>query len=240
MRTYKNYAVGIILFLGGISAQAQSNFSGERLRNAVVSFAQKAAGNNAEILVSQNISDQVFQESDVTAKCTGSSQSLRGMSNVGIEFSMDGRIIRRIQIPVQVKIMQKVAVTTASISSNSPLSLRQITYEVRDVSAYSQDELITMSELDGSTTKRFLPKGSIITRSAIADKNGIRGGMPATILVQTGNVVIRTRGSVLNDASIGETVRVMREGTNTMLIGILRENQTVVINNSSTFTSENE
>jgi len=236
----KFYTIGITLFLCGIYLQAQSNFSGNRLRDAVVTYTQKTVGADAEILVSQKIADQAFQETGVTAKCVGSKQSLRGMSNVGIEFSINERIIRRIQIPIQVKIMQEVAVATSSISSNSSISRQHFTMEIRDVSAYSQDELVMSSELDGSISKRFLPKGSIITRSSIANKNGIRGGMPATILVQTGNVVIKTRGSVLNDASIGETVRVMREGTNTMLTGILRENQTVFIGNSSSFTSENE
>ncbi len=240
MVTYRIYSIGILLLMTGFIAQAQSSFSGERLKNAAIAYAQKTVGADAEILTTQKIADQSFQESGVTAKCTGSEQSLRGMSNVGIEFAVNGRIVRRMQVPVQVKIMKEVPVVSSSISSNSLITGRLFSYEMRDVSSFSENELLQQSELIGSTTKRFLPKGSIITRSAITDKNGIRGGMPATILVQAGNVVIRTRGSVLNDASIGETVRVMREGTNTMLTGILRENQTVFIGNSSSFTSENE
>ena len=240
MKNYRIHTIAAFVFLSVISMNAQSNFSGERLRSAVLSYAQKTVDREAEILVSQKIADQTFQESGVTAKCTGSAQSLRGMSNVGVEFAANGRIIRRMQIPVQVKIMQEVPVATASISSNSSISSQQFSFEMRDVSAYSDNDLLSKSELSGSTAKRFLPKGSIITRSAINDKNGIRGGMPVTIHVQAGNVVIRTRGSVLNDASIGESVRVMREGTNTMLTGILKENHTVFIGNSSQLPSESE
>ncbi len=240
MKNYRIHTIAVLLFLGVFSMKAQSNFSGERLRSAVLSYAQKTVEREAEILISQKIADQTFSESGVTAKCTGSAQSLRGMSNVGVEFAVNGRVIRRIQIPVQVKIMQEVAVATSSISSNSQISNKQVSFEMRDATAFSNNEIVTQSELIGSTAKRFLPKGSIITRSAITDKNGIRGGMPVTIHVQSGNVVIRTRGSVLNDASVGESVRVMREGTNTMLTGILKENQTVFIGNSSQLTSERE
>jgi flagella basal body P-ring formation protein FlgA len=240
MNRCRNYISCVVLLLTVISVHAQSSFSGERLRNAVVSYAQKTVGTDAEIVVTQKVADQTFQESGVSAKCTGSSQSLRGMSNVGIEFTANGRIIRRVQIPVQVKIMGEVAVATSTIATNSPISRQNIIFETRDITSFSDNELLRPSEVIGSTAKRFLPKGSIITRSAIADKTGIRGGMSATILVEAGNVIIRTRGSVLNDAAIGETVRVMREGTNTMLTGILRENHTVYIGNSSSLSSENE
>ncbi|MBI3259839.1 MAG: flagellar basal body P-ring formation protein FlgA [Ignavibacteriae bacterium] len=238
MKNYRVFTIVSLLFFSVVSMNAQSNFSGERLRSAVLSYAQKTVEREAEILISQKIADQTFQEPGVTAKCTGSAQSLRGMSNVGVEFAANGRVIRRIQIPVQVKILQEVPVATATISSNSPISNQKISFEMRDVSAFSDNELLSKSDITGSTAKRFLPKGSIITRSAITDRNGIRAGMPVTIHVQAGNVVIRTRGSVLNDASIGETVRVMREGTNTMLTGTLRENHTVFIGNSSQLTSE--
>ena len=240
MKNYRIHTIAVLLFLGVFSMKAQSNFSGERLRSAVLSYAQKTVEREAEILISQKIADQTFSESGVTAKCTGSAQSLRGMSNVGVEFAVNGRVIRRIQIPVQVKIMQEVAVATSSISSNSQISNKQVSFEMRDATAFSNNEIVTQSELIGSTAKRFFFFFCIITRSAITDKNGIRGGMPVTIHVQSGNVVIRTRGSVLNDASVGESVRVMREGTNTMLTGILKENQTVFIGNSSQLTSERE
>lgn len=223
-----------------VSAEAQAYFSGERLRQAVISYAEKTVGKDAEVLVALRIPDQGFQESGVSAKCSGSKESLRGATNVAIEFSVSGRVVRRIQVPVQVKIYRDVAVATSTIGYSSPLSKQQFTIERRDVTAYPENDLLSPDDISGTTARRSIQKGSVITRSSITEAGGVRRGMSATIIVQAGSVIIRTRGSVLNDATLGETVRVMREGTNSIITGILQENNTVYIGNFGSTLSERE
>ncbi|MBK9248647.1 MAG: flagellar basal body P-ring formation protein FlgA [Ignavibacteria bacterium] len=234
----------VLIFVLWISFQStaytQAFFSGERLRQAVITYTTKTVGQDAEVLVNQTIADQGFQESNVSAKCTGSKESLRGISNVAIEFSIAGRVVRRVQVPVQVKVYREVAVATVPISYTSTISHQHYTIERRDVTAYSDSELLDEKELTGTAVRRMIPKGSIITRSQVTEIGGIRRGGIATIVVQAGSVVIRTKGTALSDATIGETVRVMREGTNTVLSGILQLNNTVYIGNLGSTLSERE
>jgi len=223
-----------------LSTQAQAYFSGERLRQAVIAYATKTAGDDAEVLVAQKIADQGFQETGVSAKCTGSKESLRGVSYVAIEFSCAGRIVRRVQVPIQVKIYRDVAVATNTISLTSPITRQQYSIEKRDVTAYPESELLDASEINGTSARRSIQKGGVITRSSITEAGGIRRGMTTTVIVQAGSVIIRTRGAALNDATLGETVRVMREGTNSIVTGILQENRTVYIGNFGSTLSERE
>ena len=107
------------------------------------------------------------------------------------------------------KIYREVAVATNSISTASPISRQHYSIERRDVTAYPENDLLATSEIIGSTARRSIQKGTIITRASLTESGGIRRGAPATIIVQSGSVIIRTRGSALNDAVLGETVRVM-------------------------------
>ncbi len=241
MFNFKQIALLLVALVAlTLSARAQAFFSGDRLRQAVIAYAEKTAGKDAEVFVAQRIADQGFQESGVSAKCTGSKESLRGVSNVSIEFSIGGRVVRRVQVPVQVKIYRDVAVTTTTIGYSTPITGQQFTIERRDVTAYNESDLLGADEIPGVTARRSIQKGSVITRSSITEAGGVRRGMTTTIIVQAGSVIIRTRGSALNDATLGETVRVMREGTNSIITGILQENNTVYIGNYGSTLSERE
>ncbi len=241
MSNFKQIA---LLLLGTVTltlgAQAQAYFSGDRLRQAVVAYAEKTAGKDAEVLVAHSIADQGFQESGVSAKCSATKESLRGVSNVVIEFSIAGRVVRRVPVPVQVKIFRNVAVATSAIGYASAISGEQFTIERRDVTAYADKDLLSRDEILGATARRTIQKGGIITRSSITEAGGVRRGMVADIMVQSGSVIIRTRGSVLNDAMPGEAVRIMRLGTNSILTGILQENHTVFIGSPGATLSERE
>ena len=49
------------------------------------------------------------------------------------------------------------------------------------------------------------------------------------LFYNSGNLLIKTNGTLMSDAFIGDTVKVISEGTNTVLWGLLREPGVVYI-----------
>ena len=200
----------LILFYSG--ASAQSTFPGERLEQACKEYAYGLLGSSAEISVLQDISDQRFSESGVTASCTGNTGSLRGMSSIGVEFRKNGMLLRRINVAVRVRIYGTAPVAGRSLQSGTVLSKSDIEFKKVELTDHPAEDIPHISELTGAKIAQSLPKDAVITRSALAMEMTIARGDKVVLLVKSGAVQIKTEAYAMEDAKSGETVKVKYDG----------------------------
>lgn len=224
----------MITIFSGINVFAESNFSGERLKSACIEFLQKKVSGDLNISVTKIIEDQNFVESGVVARCYANVNHYRGNFFITLEFSLNDRVIRRIDVPVKVQIFRQVPIALNSISRGSTIKETDIIKERKDISGYNDSELISFYEVIDSKAKSNISKGAVITKHFLQESNIINRGDRVIIIVQSGAVQIRTTGVALQDGSFGETIRVRRDGiagssSSKTLQGNVTQDGTVII-----------
>lgn len=219
----------ILMLVGALAAFGQSSFSGARLEDACRNYIYSRLGNDVEISIMQKIRDKSFKESGVTARFTSEPSQLRGLCQIGLEFTHNDRLLERITIPAKIKIFEETFTAAKSLQSGAVISESDIATSKAEVSQYEPDELPLYHEIIGSRLGRSLAKGSIITRGSLEKPKVINRGERVPILVFSGTVSIRTQGTALNDAVSGETVRVKSDNSNSVLSGTAGEDGVVYI-----------
>jgi len=226
----KLYIILFFIMVIASSALAQSSFSGDRLSKACEDYVYMLLGNNIELRISKSIRDHDFEENGVTARCSGSKESFRGNCFVIIEFNLNEKIIKRLQVPARVIIYKEVPVAAENISRGEIIEPNKISIEKKDITYHSEKDIPSSSEISGLTASRNISKGTIITHAFIEKQGTIKRGEKVNIIVHSGSVIVRTTGQALSDAATGESIRVKREGTQTILEGLVAMDGTVFIN----------
>lgn len=208
----------IVFFCVSGIAAAQSSFSSERLKNAVEQFVQKHTDSETECTISSAVMPQKFNEDNVTARCIASDKSLRGSTNIAIEFCVEEKIIRRIHIPVIIKKYAIVPVAIEQISQYGEINTEKVSFEKRDISFYGNEAFPTEQDLQSASARRNIAKNSIITNSVLLSGNAVKRGAGVIIYATISGVSIKTRGTALSEGDMGQSIRVIREGTNEPLL----------------------
>jgi flagella basal body P-ring formation protein FlgA len=224
--------LGIIFFVLMATVNltfAKSTFSGERLREACLEYIQSVVNEDSEINVSSNIQAVEFSDDDITAQCVASAGSLRGNCYITIEFLKDAKLIRRMNVPVQVKIFALVPVAFTNIKGGGEFTENNIKIERKEVTNIKSDDVINQDYVFGQSAKRNVNNGMIITKSMLDMGFGIKRGEKVVIVAVSGAISVKSMGVALNDAEVGQDIRVKRDGINAVLTGTVSENKQVLI-----------
>lgn len=216
------------IFLGH-NLLAQSNFSGERLKKACLDYIQKKVGNDAQVSIIKNIEDQYFEESNVYARCNSTRESLRGNTNLALEFIVDNQLLRRLEVPVRIKTYKQTIVAAGNIKRGETINETDVIEANAETTYYLEEELLNKESIIGKKAKQNITQGTIITLSMLESDNIIKRGDKVFIFVISGPIKISTTGVALQDASVGKPIRVKRDGTQTVLTGKVDIDGTIVI-----------
>jgi len=225
----KNYIIVLLVLFLQAEAWSASTFSGERLRQGCLDYIYSNLGEDVQVSIAGLLQDQSFDEDDVEAAFVADMKSLRGNTFVIIEFRKDTKLLRRVQIPVRIKIYREAPVAVDNIGKDKELTEDDITYQKLNVTYYSDDEFPSTEEIVGSKAGRNINRGSIITRSLLKDESMIHKGEKVSIVFETGAISIRATGTALQDAVIGSAIRIRRDNSNSVLQGHVTKEGTVLI-----------
>jgi flagella basal body P-ring formation protein FlgA len=84
-------------------------------------------------------------------------------------------------------------------------------------------------QLVGMTARRPLRANQMLRMSDIAMAPSIHRGSMITLMVQTENMTLTAQGRALEDAAIGQPIRVINTMSNKTLTGVVKDATTVVI-----------
>jgi flagella basal body P-ring formation protein FlgA len=219
----------IITFLSFVKAEGKSSFSGERLKEACLNYIYNIYGDNAEVQISKNIDDQIFDDDNITAQCDGNTKSLRGNCYVAIEFRKDEKLVSRIQIPVRIKIYGIVPVATELIKSADYIKDTQVTLEKIDITYIDLEKVENLEYIIGKKAKRNITAGTVITGGLLENEIMIHRGDDVRIYAQSGAVRISSTGKALQDAEVGQKVRIQRDGSRDILNGYVARDGSIFI-----------
>jgi flagella basal body P-ring formation protein FlgA len=215
-----------------VNCWAQTNFSGEELSRMLYEEIRMRVGKDAEIAVSKSIPNITFREKNVQVEFEfGSDAELNGNSIVGIEFYSQNNLLRRLEIPVRVRIFADVLVARETIKQGDEITLENCIVERRAIPSNVEPEEIYPDALVGKVARHSIVRGSVVTQNLLTEPFAVRRGEKVKIVVLSGKVSVIAVGTALQDASVGERVRVRRDGTQVVVTGYATKDGAVVITN---------
>jgi flagella basal body P-ring formation protein FlgA len=85
------------------------------------------------------------------------------------------------------------------------------------------------SDLDNMIAKTQISEDTVILWNQVRAKPDNFDGDSVILFYNSGNLLIKTNGRLMSDAIIGDSVKVISEGTDTVLWGLLQEPGVVYI-----------
>lgn len=225
--------IGLVFIIGLINTKniySHSFFSGDNIKSACINYIYSVINDEFEIKITDKIQNQSFEEDKVYARFQGDKNTLKGNTHVIVEFLKDEKIIKRLTIPVYIKIYKKLPVAVKSIFSGKQIKNGDFELKKIDATNLNDEDIASEEEILGAIAKRNILKNNVILKSYIQAGNQINRGQRVEINVISGAVRIRTTGTALQDGSAGSEIRVKKDNTNVILNGVVSEDGTVLIN----------
>lgn len=89
------------------------------------------------------------------------------------------------------------------------------------------DYVKTLHEIDGKVTKRTLLPGRVILASALREQYAVERGSTVRLVFSNGGLTISAAGSPLQDAAVGELIRVRNTDTGVIVSGTVMADGTI-------------
>jgi flagella basal body P-ring formation protein FlgA len=111
-------------------------------------------------------------------------------------------------VSANVGLEMPVVVATRDIGRATPLQAADLQLRVMDTTHLLRGHFADIDELLGSTLKRTLRRGQVVTPSMLVAKKTVRRGEQITIVSAVGNIEVRSRGKALRDGNPGDLIPV--------------------------------
>ena len=218
-----------------------STFNGERLKEAVIEHINNSNSVQKEILILQTIPDFQFNEENVIANINDEGSFYKGNSNLKLEFfdEENNRLLKSYNVVFKVKTFSETFVTTKTLRNGETISRDAIriakieTTDLEDKDLFiinnGINEDLDISSIIDKKINCNLTKGNALLKSMIDSESTIKRGEKVTVLAKNGIVTIRAKGTALNDAKIGENIKVQRDGAAVVMNGIVTDNKMIII-----------
>lgn len=219
----------VSLFVSVLHSTSQSVFKGTEIKEQLLLAIRQKVGNEAVIALPNVISDYYFTQKNVYYDFDFGDQFLSGNVFVGLEFWHNGSKIRRVDIPVRIRLVKEVLVARAPISRGDVISFENCIIEKRELPSKLNPNDVSAEIIIGKVAKHNIVRGSIVSKELVQEPFAIRRGEKVRIVVLSGNVRIETYGIALNDANSGEEVRVRQERNGNVIVGLASIDGCVIV-----------
>jgi len=125
--------------------------------------------------------------------------------------------------------MAQIPVPNRLISAGDVIAADDLEWQAVHLTRLSGNSLTDAEQLVGRMAKRPLKAGQILRQSDVAMSPVIRKNDLIRLVVKTGQMTLTVQGKALQDAALGQTVRVMNVNSNRQLTGTVIDAGTVAI-----------
>ncbi len=219
----------VLLTISTLDLSSQSFFKGAEIKEQLLHAIREKVGNEAEIALPNVISDYYFPQKDVSYEFDFGRQFLSGNIFVGLEFWHNGNKVRRIEIPVRIKLFKEVLIAKVPINRGDVISLENCSIEKKKVPSSLDPNDVSIDYVIGRVAKHNIVRGAIVSKALVQEPFAIRRGEKVRIVVLSGSVRVDTYGTALNDANSGEQVRVRQERNGNVVVGLASVDGCVVV-----------
>ncbi|MFH1428169.1 MAG: flagellar basal body P-ring formation chaperone FlgA [Candidatus Margulisiibacteriota bacterium] len=226
----------IILFLS-LPALSQPN-KAEYLTDLIKEKIQaslllcKTASVNVNLLNLREL--EKFSASDYIVSFVDNNELLSGYSLqprivIPLNISNNGRIIKRINMPVQINIFQKVAVSSQLIKKNELFSTENINLVTMNITVLPKEVFSSISELNTYEPRYSIGPDRVISKVLVRQIPLIKNGAAVSLIFKEGRIAVKAEGVARADGLFGETIRVQNNASKEYLTGRVLDEDTVLV-----------
>ena len=130
-----------------------------------------------------------------------------------------GSVYETVQLPVLAR----------AVAPGDVIQLPDLDWMAIRIDRVAANAVTDPKQLVGMTARRPLRANQMLRMSDIAMAPAIHRGTMVTLMVQTENMTLTAQGRALEDAAIGQPIRVINTMSNKPLTGVVKDQTTVVI-----------
>jgi flagellar basal body P-ring formation protein FlgA len=136
-----------------------------------------------------------------------------------INRTVAGSVYETVQLPVLAR----------SVAPGEVIQLPDLDWMAIRIDRVAGNAATDPKQLVGMTARRPLRSGQMLRMSDVAMAPTIHRGSMITLMVQTENMTLTAQGRALEDAAIGQPIRVINTMSNKPLTGVVKDQTTVTI-----------
>lgn len=152
---------------------------------------------------------------------TFSNSSANSVGNRTIGIKCQSPTEWTVYVPVRVKIMKQVVVAARPLAANRNLTESDVRLQTRDIADLRQGYLDSKQKVVGQQLKYPLAVGRIIPSRSLKMEKVVRRGDQISLVATAGTMEVRMNGTALDDASVGEKVKVKNSSSERVVEGIV-------------------
>lgn len=126
-----------------------------------------------------------------------------------------------VYVPVKVKVMKPVVVAAKPLSAHTTLTQADVRMQLMDIAELRQGFLESTAQIAGQQLRYPLTVGSVIPSRGLKQEKVVKRGEQIVLVAAAGTMEVRMNGTALEDASIGDKVRVRNSSSERVVEGIV-------------------
>lgn len=123
-------------------------------------------------------------------------------------IQVNGKIVKKFNVPVSLKVYDKVWVATDNIQKGQSLGFTNVSLERKDITRISNNVLRDDKSLSDIIAFRNIRAGKIIDKRYVISKPDVSKNSVVSVIFETGGVKIAIDGEAMDNASVGDFVKI--------------------------------
>lgn len=152
---------------------------------------------------------------------TFSNSSANSVGSRTIGVKCQGETEWTVYVPVQVKVMKQVVVAARPLAANRNLTQQDIRLQAMDIADLRQGYIDSPQQVVGQQLKYPLAVGRVIPARSLKLEKVVRRGEQIILVAVAGSMEVRMNGTALDDASIGDKVKVKNSSSQRVVEGVV-------------------
>lgn len=195
----------------------------DRIEQVAYEYALKqaqASYDNPQIAM-DTLDDRLRLQACDTAPDVFSSSGSVGLGNQTIGVKCNSPVAWTVYVPVKVKVMKPVVVASRPLSSNQLIAQGDIKLLQWDIGSLQHGYLNSTQLVIGQQLKYPVSIGSVIKPNSLQAQKIVHRGEQIMLVAMAGQMEVRMSGIALDDATLGERVRVKNSTSKRIVEGVV-------------------
>ncbi len=150
-----------------------------------------------------------------------STNGVVGIGNQTIGVKCNAPVAWTVYVPVKVKVLKSVVVATRPLSSNQLITQSDVKLQQLDIGSMQQGYLNSIEPVIGQQLKYPVSMGSVIKPNSLQAQKIVHRGDQIMLVAMAGQMEVRMSGTALDDATLGERVKVKNSTSKRIVEGVV-------------------
>lgn len=127
-----------------------------------------------------------------------------------------------VYVSVKVKVMRPVVVAAKALAANQTLKASDVKIVLQDISELRQGFLLSTDKVLGQQLKYPVAVGTALTSRSLKQQKVVQRGEQVILVAQAGTMEVRMNGMAMEDAILGDKIRVKNSSSNRVVEGVVQ------------------